>query len=136
MDTAKVQRSALRVLVVDDNRDYADTLGMLLALWGYAPQVTYRADAALDSARRARPDMILLDLGLPLMDGYRLTQAFRREAAFHDIPLIAITGFADEAHRLHSRRAGFDHYLVKPVNPEELHGLLTQLCESTVRPGG
>jgi CheY-like chemotaxis protein len=133
MDTAKVQRSAPRVLVVDDNRDYADTLGMLLRLWGYEPHVTYQAEAALDSARCARPDVILLDLGLPLRDGYRLAQAFRREAGFQDIPLIAITGYADERHRLQSHAAGFASYLVKPVEPETLHTLLTQLCDSMVR---
>ena len=116
-----------RLLIVDDNRDAADTLALLLGLWGYSPQVAYDGRAALDLVRAGCPDGILLDLGLPGVDGYQLAADFRRQADCVDTPIIAVTGYATAAHRDRARAAGFDHFLIKPVDPVGLQELLGEM---------
>lgn len=116
-----------RMLIVDDNRDAADSLALLLDLWGYAPRVAYDGPTALDLIRRECPDALLLDLGLPGVDGFQLAAAVRGQPDCTDAPLIAVTGYGTPAYRARARAAGFDHFLVKPVDPIGLQALLGEL---------
>ena len=116
-----------RLLIVDDNRDAADSLALLLGLWGYHPQVAYDGHSALDLVRAGCPDGILLDLGLPGVDGYQLATNLRRFPDCVDTPIIAVTGYATAAHRHRALAAGIDHFLIKPVDPIGLQELLGEL---------
>jgi CheY-like chemotaxis protein len=122
-------KSALRVLVVDDNRDGAESLGLLLQLWGHDVRVAHDGAEGLEAARRYRPDCLVLDIGLPLLDGYALAQQVRREPGLERAKLIAVTAYSGEAHTRRAREAGFDYQLVKPANPSELERILTMLHE-------
>jgi two-component system, sensor histidine kinase len=115
---------SLRVLVADDDRDTVDTLSALVALWGHDVRVAYDGAAVLEMASAFQPDVLLLDVAMPKPDGCYLAQQLRREAPFQSILLVAITGYGDEAHRLLGEEAGFDHYLVKPVDPSTVERLL------------
>jgi CheY-like chemotaxis protein len=110
---------------------------MLLKLWGHDVRQTYDGTAALEVARAFRPDVLLLDIAIPGLDGCRLAQELRRQAGFEGTLLIAVTGYGDRAHRLQCE-ADFDHYLVKPVEPATVAGLLLgqqqRLAESSAAP--
>jgi CheY-like chemotaxis protein len=110
---------ARRVLVVDDNEDLASLVGELLQELGHRVEVAHDGAAALELAARFEPNIALLDIGLPGMDGYQLARALR-ELRQGDIRLIAVTGFAQEADRKLSEEAGFCGHLVKPVKPDML----------------
>ena len=113
-----------RVLVADDDRDTVDTLSALVALWGHDVRVAYGGGAVLEVALAFQPDVLLLDVAMPKPDGCYVAQQLRRDASFEGTLLVAITGYADEAHRLLGEEAGFDHYLVKPVDPSTVEWLL------------
>lgn len=117
-------RRSLRVLVADDNRDAADSMSVLVKMWGHEVRQTYDGAAALEMAAAYRPDVLLLDISMPKMDGYQLAQQLRRQTRFTETLLVAITGWADKAHRLLGKEAGFDHFLPKPVEPSILEELL------------
>jgi CheY-like chemotaxis protein len=114
-----------RFLVVDDNRDAADSLAMLLRLQGAEVHVAYEGQAALDSARAARPDIVLLDLGMPGMDGFEIAARMRADLELGDALLVALTGWGQPEHRRATAEAGFDRHLVKPVDLGDLRALLT-----------
>ncbi len=114
-----------RVLVVDDNRDAADTLADLLGALGYETQVAYDARAALALAAGHPFDSAVLDIGLPEMDGYELARRLREKFS-HDLRLIAVTGYGQEEERQRSRRAGFDAHLLKPVSIQALEEALAR----------
>lgn len=120
---------ALRLLVVDDSRDAADTLGLLLQYWGHRPQVAYDAAAALRVAVAEPPDAVLLDLGLPGCDGFAVAERLRQTDGLGDVPLVALTGWADHEHRVRAAACGFDLYLVKPVDELDLRAVLAQLAD-------
>jgi CheY-like chemotaxis protein len=115
---------SLRVLVADDNRDAADSMSVLVTLWGHEVRQTYDGAAALEMAAAYRPDVLLLDISMPKMDGCQLAKQLRRQTRFTETLLVAITGWADKTHRLLGQEAGFDHFLPKPVEPSMLEGLL------------
>jgi len=117
-------RRPLRVLVVDDNVDAAATLGMLLEACGYLVDVEHDSHRALERARHQRPDVALLDIGLPDMDGNELARRLRADAQTGAIVLVAVTGYGQEQDRRAAFEAGFDHHLVKPVDMGELAALL------------
>ena len=117
-------RRPLRLLVVDDNVDAAATLGMLLEACGYLVEVEHDSHRALERARQQRPDVALLDIGLPDMDGNELARRLRADAQTGAIVLVAVTGYGQEQDRRAAFEAGFDHHLVKPVDMDELAGLL------------
>jgi CheY-like chemotaxis protein len=119
----------LHVLAVDDNRDAADSLCRLLELWGYRATAAYDAPSALAAVRRDRPDAVLLDLGLPGMDGWELARRLRAEPGGEGVLLVAVTGHGREADRRASDAAGIDHHLVKPTDPHLLRLLLEDLGE-------
>jgi CheY-like chemotaxis protein len=111
------------VLVVDDDRDAADSLAMLVKIWGYDARLAYNGATALRSALAGPPDVVLLDIGMPQMDGFRFANMMRQQARLADALLIAVTGYADSAHR-ELWEAMFDSYLVKPVDPSTVKELL------------
>ena len=106
------------VLVVDNDRDTANSFAILLKLWGHYPLVAYRSVDALQLSGDQRPDVVLLDIGLPDINGYELARRVRRQPGMAMAFLIAVTGYG-RARRQLSREAGFDLHLLKPVEPEE-----------------
>ena len=114
-----------RILVVDDNRDSADSLVMLLQLSGHEMLVAYDGEQAVDVAHAHRPEMILLDIGLPKLNGFDVCRRIREEPWGKDVTVIALTGWGQEDDRRKSREAGFDGHLVKPVDHAALMRLLT-----------
>jgi CheY-like chemotaxis protein len=113
---------SLSVLVVDDNRDVADSMQVLLELAGHRVQVAYDAAGALRCAQPVPPQVFILDIGMPDMDGYELARRLRGQAG--GALFIAITGYGQFQDRQRSAAAGFDHHLVKPVDTEVLGQLL------------
>jgi signal transduction histidine kinase/ActR/RegA family two-component response regulator len=111
---------ARRVLVVDDNVDAARALCMLLEVRGHDARLAYSAESALETAQRHMPDVVLLDIGLPGMDGYEVARRIRALPNGDDVLLVAVTGWGQEEDRLRSRQAGFDEHLTKPVDSEQL----------------
>ncbi|MBX6312346.1 MAG: response regulator [Isosphaeraceae bacterium] len=119
------QRCA-RILIVDDNVDAAKGLARLLRLLGHAVWLAHDGVAALEAAHIHRPQVVLLDIGLPGMDGYQVAERLRAEEDLKDCLLIAISGYGQERDRHRSQAAGFDHHLVKPVDYDALLALLAQ----------
>jgi CheY-like chemotaxis protein len=115
---------ALTVLLVDDNRDSADSLATLLQLHGHTTRVAYDGLLALDAAEAFQPDTILLDIGLPNLSGYEVARLIRARAWGQRVKLIALTGWGQKEARVESEEAGFDAHLVKPVDLEELLSVL------------
>jgi signal transduction histidine kinase/ActR/RegA family two-component response regulator len=113
-----------RVLVVDDNRDAADSLGMLLEALGAQVSVVHSGPEALDAFARFRPALVLLDIGMPGMDGYEVARRMRASFPEHRASIVALTGWGQEEDRRRARAAGFDHHLTKPADMEDLQGLL------------
>jgi signal transduction histidine kinase len=131
---AEAPGSGLAIMVVDDNEDAARALGELLALHGHAVEVVYDAPAALALAQRFHPDVGLLDIGLPGMDGYELAQRLRRQLdgegdAGAALRLFALTGYGQESDRRRAAEAGFDAHLTKPI---DVAALLELLCRNRV----
>jgi signal transduction histidine kinase/CheY-like chemotaxis protein len=120
---------AHRVLVVDDNVSSADSLALILKLEGHEVQVAHDGTAALDALRRFRPEVVLMDIGLPGMDGYEVALELKRQPELRKgiVLLAAITGYAEAEAKRRSREVGFDHHLVKPVDPEVVLALLASL---------
>ena len=119
-----------RILVVEDNRDAAETLRDLLELFGCTVQVAGSGSVALETARQFRPEVVLCDLGLPGMDGYAVVAELRRDPDTASTCFAAISGYGEEEDRRRSRRAGFDLHLTKPVDPADLDRLLATLPEA------
>jgi signal transduction histidine kinase/ActR/RegA family two-component response regulator len=120
---------AVRLLVVDDNRPAARTLTMLLELEGFITRVAHDGAAGLEAARAFQPQVALLDIGLPVMDGYALAARLRQEPTLAGLKLVALTGYGQDSDRRRAEAAGFDRHLVKPVRPELLLRLLSELLE-------
>ena len=118
------QRHLLRVLVVDDSRDSARSLARLLKLWGYETRVAHDGPAAIEATRSELFDVIILDIGLPEMNGYQVAERIRSSYGSLGPVLIALTGYGQEDDVARSRGAGFDDHLVKPVNLDRLQALL------------
>ena len=119
--------SRLRMLVVDDNRDSVESLSTLLRLMGNDVHVGYDGMEAVHAARTYLPDVVLLDVGLPLRNGYEAARLIRSEPWGRHMVLIALTGWGQEQDRRQSREAGFDHHLVKPVDPKVLMTLVSDV---------
>jgi len=122
-------KGAGKVLVVDDNEDAADTCATLLDIAGYTVRVAYTPEAALETLRDFKPDIAILDIGLPRMSGYTLAGLMKDAPSSYRGALVALTGYGQAADMAASRQAGFDAHLTKPVNPGELLALLVQLAK-------
>jgi CheY-like chemotaxis protein len=116
-----------RVLVVDDNQDAAQSLGALLELLGAEVRVVNDGPAALAILPSYRPTVVLLDIGMPGMDGYEVARRIRQQSEWQDLLLIALTGWGQADDRRRSTDAGFDHHLIKPADMTALKTLLTSL---------
>jgi two-component system, chemotaxis family, CheB/CheR fusion protein len=119
-----------RVLVVDDNLDAAEGLAMLLTLKGHQVSTAYDGLGAIERARELQPDVVLLDIGLPNLDGFEVARRLRKEHGERPMLLVALTGYGQERDRVRAREAGFDHHLLKPVRLEMLEQLLTVVAQS------
>ena len=124
---------ALRLLVVDDNEDSAAGMARLLKLSGHSVRVAHCGLDALELARAFEPEAILLDIGLPGMDGYEVAAQLRREACCKGSLIVAVSGYGEEQARTRSVESGFDHHLVKPVNFDALLAVMdrARVCPST-----
>jgi CheY-like chemotaxis protein len=125
-----VAGSVRKVLMADDNRDAVDSMALLLELAGYQTMVAYTGERAVAMAREHRPDIVLLDIGMPDMTGYDAARAIRQLEHGQSIYLIAITGWGQAEDKARAVEAGFDEHLTKPVDPDRLaevvhHGLRT-----------
>jgi two-component system CheB/CheR fusion protein len=119
------QRPGRRVLVVEDNRDSAETLGLMLEMWGHEVRAAHDGPSALETALGFRPDVVLLDIGLPGMDGYEVARRLRGQSELEGLFLVAMTGYGQDEDRQRTQAFGFDHHLVKPVEPRVLERLLS-----------
>ena len=115
-----------RVLVVDDNHDSADSLAMLLGMLGHEVQTAHDGDEALRAAPAFKPEVAILDIGLPRMNGYDLAEQIREQPWGKDIVLVALTGWGQQEHRRRSAESGFNHHLTKPVEFDALQGILAE----------
>ena len=113
-----------RVLVVDDNRDAADSTAMLLGAAGAQVRVAYDGDGALGTLEDWRPDLVLLDIGMPVMDGLEVARRIREQPAFDSVRLVALTGWGQGEDIARTRASGFDTHLVKPAGITELMEVL------------
>jgi two-component system CheB/CheR fusion protein len=122
--------STLKVLVVEDNRDSAETLATILGLWGHDVRLAFDGASALEAAKHFEPDVILSDIGLPGMSGLDLARRLRGHAAFGRVVLIAMSGYGRDDDKRRALEAGFDHHLVKPPNLQALGELFGRVAES------
>ena len=116
-----------RVLIVDDNRDAAESLGILLKLLGADVHVEYDGEAALRAVAAYRPTVVLLDIGMPGMDGHEVARQIRQQPEFDEVTLIALTGWGQEEDRRDSRSAGFEYHLIKPADIGAIETLLSSI---------
>jgi CheY-like chemotaxis protein len=114
----------LRILVVDDHHDCAVSLSFLCRMWGHDVQFCFSGVAAIQSLATFQPDVFLLDIAMPRINGYELASELRNLPALRDALFIAISGYADAPHRTQGLDCGFNHYLAKPVDPSLLKNLL------------
>ena len=115
-----------RVVVIEDSEDIRETLGTILAMWGHQVSMADDGMAGIDCIRAQRPDVALIDIGLPGMNGYDVARAVRRDMPEQRIRLVAITGYGQPADRARAMQAGFDAHLLKPIAPQMLKELLEQ----------
>jgi CheY-like chemotaxis protein len=128
MATASAATTPLRILIVDDNHDSADMLATLLKFSGHETYTTHDGLAAVQAATRLDPDVILLDIGLPVLNGYEAARRIREQQSQKRRPLlVALTGWGQDEDRLRSEEAGFDAHMVKPVDDVVLGRLLAEL---------
>jgi CheY-like chemotaxis protein len=127
-DAAARDGECLRVLVVDDAPDVTELLALLMSHAGYEVATAFSAPEAFDAARSGHFDAVISDIGMPGMNGYQLAEALRALPGYKTTPLIAVTGFTHFEDRERARRAGFDDFLHKPINPSDLLDAVKKLC--------
>jgi CheY-like chemotaxis protein len=116
-----------RILVVDDNVDAAESLAMMLRIMGNDVHLAHDGQAAVEAAKKLRPDLILLDIGMPKLNGYEACRRIRGQLSGRQPAIVALTGWGQEEDKRRSSEAGFDHHLVKPIEPAALVKLLAGL---------
>jgi CheY-like chemotaxis protein len=122
--TAPAQTQKRRVLIADDNRDAADSISMLLQMAGHEVTVAYDGQQALESIETLRPEIALLDIGMPGLDGFEVARRVRLDARILNTLLIAVTGWGQASDKARALAAGFDLHFTKPVEPATLIELL------------
>jgi PAS domain S-box-containing protein len=132
--TTSSAEKPMKILVVDDNIDAADSIAMLLTMDGFDAHSVHGALAALDTVGSFKPDVVLLDIGLPLMDGYEVAQRLRAHVPVQKMRIVALSGYGRQADRDKAAQAGFDDYLVKPVEPTALGEFLRSLQSGVLTP--
>jgi two-component system CheB/CheR fusion protein len=126
-DEPDALKSSLRILIVDDNNDGANSLAMMLKIIGNETRTAYDGQEGVEAAEHFRPDVVLLDIGLPKLNGYEACRRIRQQPWGKNMVLIAVTGWGQDEDRRRSHEAGFDNHMVKPVEPKALMRLLTEL---------
>jgi CheY-like chemotaxis protein len=121
----------VHILIADDNRDSANSMARLFRWCGNDVEIAYDGEEALQLAESRRPEVLLLDIGMPRLDGYQLAERIRGESWGRSMVLIAATGWGQEEDRRRSLESGFDAHLVKPVDPESLFALIARLITLT-----
>jgi two-component system CheB/CheR fusion protein len=116
--------ATLRVLVVEDDRTNRECLGLLLRMWGHEVRLTGDGSDALETSQSFRPQVVLLDIGLPGLDGWEVARQLRQQEGVSPVLLVAMTGYARDEDRRRACEAGFDLHLAKPVDPARLKALL------------
>jgi len=132
-DTAIRLDPALRILVVDDCPDTRETLRIALGLWGYTVETAKDGRAALGAALLFRPDVVLMDLALPGMDGYETARGLRRLPGLEGTPVVALTGYATDEDRKRSQAEGLAGHLVKPADTEEIRRAVLAAAREAAR---
>jgi CheY-like chemotaxis protein len=128
-DSAGSAARSLRVLLVDDHPATRRTFGRLLEVLGNQLYTAHDGPSTLEAALAFQPDVVLLDIGLPGMDGYEVAKWMRQELTLQNTVLVAVTGYGQESDRQRSQEAGFDHHLVKPLDIDALQQLLAEVME-------
>ena len=124
MSESAAPRAGRRILVVDDDHDSAESLAMLFQMMGHEVRAAHNGLAAVDLAEAFRPDLIVLDIGMPGLDGYEVCRRIRQHSWGRAAVIAALTGWSRDEDRDRSEQAGFDHFLVKPVDPKALEDLI------------
>jgi CheY-like chemotaxis protein len=132
-DEARPISEPLRVLIVDDNRDAAEMLVTLLQLSGHDVRAVHDGEAAVRAAASVEPDVILLDIGLPKLNGYEAAKRIRAQQGDRKMVIVALTGWGQDADRRRSADSGFDAHWVKPVDDQKLDRFLADLAVSPAR---
>jgi CheY-like chemotaxis protein len=122
-----------RILIVDDNQDAAEIMAMLLGISGHVVNCAYDGPSAIEAAREHAPEVVLLDIGLPGMNGYEVAPRLRALDLPNRLCLIALTGYGRDEDRQKTRAAGFDHHLVKPVDTQALNNILASIDAPAAR---
>jgi len=126
-DATDLSAQSKRILVVDDNVDAAESLQVLLGVYGHTVEIAHEGVTALQVAWAFKPDLLFLDIGLPGMDGYEVARRLRGEIGMKSIKLIALSGYGAENDLMRSKEAGFDRHVVKPVDPSQLPGIIASV---------
>ena len=119
--------AARRILVVDDNRDSAESMAVLLRLQGHETETAFHGNDVLPTARKFRPHLILLDIGLPGMDGYEVARLIREDGEIGQVRLAAMSGYGRDEDRARSADVGFDHHFIKPVDLAAVEKVIGEL---------
>jgi CheY-like chemotaxis protein len=122
-----LRSKAFRILIADDNQDGADGLKMMLELLGHDVEVAHDGQSAIEAASKTQPDLMVLDIGLPVMSGYEVARRLRNNPKLKSMVLVALTGYGADSDKARSEAAGFDYHLVKPVEFETLKEVISEL---------
>ena len=128
-ETISAATSGCRVLIVDDDEDTAESLSMLLLASGHEVRMAHDGPAALKAALDYRPEVMMLDIGLPMLNGFEVAEKLRAQVAFQDTVLVAVTGYGQEKDRKRTKDAGFDYHLVKPAEFSDIQDILVAVAE-------
>ena len=132
----KTAQKRFRILVVDDNHDSALSLAMMLSIMGHETRTAHDGESAVSTAESFLPDVVLLDIGLPKLNGYEVAQRIREQPWGASMFLIAVTGWGQDEDRQRSSEVGLNVHMVKPVEPAELERLLAELPQAETVKGG
>lgn len=130
MTESAANRTGRKILVADDDQDSAESLALLFQLMGHDVRAAQSGLAAIDVAAEFRPDLIVLDIGMPGLDGYEVCRRIRQHDWAQTIVIAALTGWSRDEDRDRSEEAGFNHFLVKPVDPKALEELIAGLMRA------
>jgi CheY-like chemotaxis protein len=130
MTESAANRTGRKILVADDDQDSAESLALLFQLMGHDVRAAQSGLAAIDVAAEFRPDLIVLDIGMPGLDGYEVCRRIRQHDWAQTIVIAALTGWSRDEDRDRSEQAGFNHFLVKPVDPKALEDLIAGLMRA------
>ena len=122
--------AALRILVADDDPDTVQTFALLLRSFGHQVETASNSAVTLEMARRSKPQLIFLDIGMPDMDGWQLAPLLRQQLENASVRIVAVSGHADREAHIRSRKAGFDAHVAKPVDLPLLESILTQMQDA------